>query len=621
MLSLARTTALFCVGASLGGSLGEASAAPPAGGLPGTYANHRGHQPRPLPSRKRDHRPTARSTRAYLRAIAHVIRRKGSRRDTLAGFSALAGDAAVLGLGEAAHGLHEFPALRNRVIAELVAHCGLRTVVLETGVLEARLADRYVGGDPKVTLRQALAAGFTHGMGPWKETAALLRWMRAYNRKHPQISRQRLRLLGKDLPRQGDTLSVPLEQVRQLLHAQRSPYLRHPRWKELWRLATKASALYGLVERAWTAVTGNTTVEPDALDSITSTGWEQLTAREQARLAAGLNRLIEHLIDASPHTDPSRGQRRKTEAASLHWALRLTRIAQQLVEDLQSRSAHPKDPFAAQAQELIDRAWAWDGRPGRAPRVAANRYIATGLDLSGNAALEHPDLKDYFAGRLSRERHLGENVLLAGALHGKALNYAHNGHLARDPASEGHFIAHGLGGRGKRSYLHQLASFGSALPSFSPADRLKPGYAERLVALLMGAPQRFPNKGLSALNRGLGERYLVVGGTFGSMRPRATEPSQTQAIEPSQTQATEPSQTQAERAPAGSVEALLGSTGHPRLLLDLRRTAAGKPHAPEFTLGRHGAYTMHSQQAYRPVDLGDFDAIYYLDTVSPGQHL
>ncbi|MFI2609168.1 hypothetical protein [Kitasatospora sp. NPDC018616] len=69
-----------------------------------------------------------------LNALAHPLlsTEPGGRTGDLRPLSALVGDAAVVGLGEATHGTHEFFTMKQRAFRHLVAEKGFTTVALET---------------------------------------------------------------------------------------------------------------------------------------------------------------------------------------------------------------------------------------------------------------------------------------------------------------------------------------------------------------------------------------------------------------------------------------------------------------------------------------------------------
>jgi erythromycin esterase len=97
----------------------------------------------------------------------------------------MVGDAAVVGLGEATHGSHEFFTLKHRVFRYLVEEKGFRAFSLETSWSTGLRLNDYVlygKGDPLQIMREEF-----RGLPPWQnqEYLDLIEWMRDYNQRHP----------------------------------------------------------------------------------------------------------------------------------------------------------------------------------------------------------------------------------------------------------------------------------------------------------------------------------------------------------------------------------------------------------------------------------------------------
>ncbi len=102
----------------------------------------------------------------------------------------------VVALGEPRHGDPAPLALRDRLFRSLVAQCGTRAIVLETGFTEAARLDQWLqtgSGD----LDEILHEGLTWGFDSYPQNRALLLWMRRYNQTHPRAP---LHLYGMDIP-------------------------------------------------------------------------------------------------------------------------------------------------------------------------------------------------------------------------------------------------------------------------------------------------------------------------------------------------------------------------------------------------------------------------------------
>ncbi|MFF6782874.1 erythromycin esterase family protein [Streptomyces sp. NPDC012510] len=136
---------------------------------------------------------------AALDRAAHPLRTVEAGGDTrdLRPLDHMIGDARVVGLGEATHGSHDFFALKHRVFRRLVEEKGFRTFALEAPWSTGVLLDDYVvhgKGDPKRIMRDEFQNTYLW----WNNTdyLRLVRWMRAYNIRHPDDP---VRFLGNDI--------------------------------------------------------------------------------------------------------------------------------------------------------------------------------------------------------------------------------------------------------------------------------------------------------------------------------------------------------------------------------------------------------------------------------------
>lgn len=105
------------------------------------------------------------------------------------------GNSRVVALGEPAHGVHEFLALRNRFFEFLVSEMGFTAIAVETGFAEAGPVDAYVGGE------SGDPAALVHGVFAWdtrafEENRQLIEWIRRRNSTH--VGRK-IHLYGLDL--------------------------------------------------------------------------------------------------------------------------------------------------------------------------------------------------------------------------------------------------------------------------------------------------------------------------------------------------------------------------------------------------------------------------------------
>jgi erythromycin esterase len=114
------------------------------------------------------------------------------------------GDARVVGLGEATHSSHDFFATKHRVFRHLVEKKGFRTFALEGAWSSGlRLNDYVLYG--KGNARQIMREEFQSTYLWWNNSdyLALVEWMRAYNRQHPQDP---VRFMGNDVGWAGPEL-------------------------------------------------------------------------------------------------------------------------------------------------------------------------------------------------------------------------------------------------------------------------------------------------------------------------------------------------------------------------------------------------------------------------------
>lgn len=115
------------------------------------------------------------------------------------------GNARVVAVGEAAHGMHEPQAFRNRLFKYLVEECGFTTIVVEAGLAESTLANTFVltgKGSPQIA-----AKNLTIGNAS-SENIELMQWMRKYNLS--PAHKNKLKFLGMDVEivgYPGDTIA------------------------------------------------------------------------------------------------------------------------------------------------------------------------------------------------------------------------------------------------------------------------------------------------------------------------------------------------------------------------------------------------------------------------------
>ncbi len=184
---------LVSLAATLAVSPAASAATPP----PAAPASASASDIAPDGSRKAD-AAAFRSPQAALDRVAHPLRTtepRGNLAD-LRPFGRMVGDATVVGVGEATHSSHEFVTLKHRTLRYLVEEKGFRTFALETAWSSGLRIDAYLTrGEGDLT--QIMDEEFQGTYRWWNnaEYRDLLRWMRAYNVRHPEDP---VRFVGDD---------------------------------------------------------------------------------------------------------------------------------------------------------------------------------------------------------------------------------------------------------------------------------------------------------------------------------------------------------------------------------------------------------------------------------------
>ncbi len=365
----------------------------------------------------------------------------------LARMEQIVGDANVVGFGEPDHGFHEFAAIRNQVFEMLVEKKDFRAITLETGIIEARIVDRYVtdvANETGITLDQVLKTGFTHDMGEWEETAELVTWVRRHNEQAARAGKPLVHWGGKDLTVRGDTLTVPLTELVPLYERLGEP----AKLARFAALAEKASAVTTFVETVLREKAHIEHIDPDHLDAVCSLSYDQLSDGERSEITSELRSLVSDLAqNKAAYTA-------KVGASDYEWARVMLDVAVQIKEDLDHRMsvgvAYGPTNSAGATLEFLQKVYAAAGQP--VPEAHAVKFIP----LDRNPYTYTPEeLAVYGKGREIRERHLAANVAYLERTYGKTFNFAASSHVQRVPtradggfaAAEGQFIAAAYGKR------------------------------------------------------------------------------------------------------------------------------------------------------------------------------
>ncbi len=121
----------------------------------------------------------------------------------------LIGDAKIVAIGENNHHIHEFGALRDRLLRHLVEQHGFRVLGFESGFPEGRIVDEWLRGAPG-DVADVGRDGFTFSLGDSPEAHEMLLWLR---------ERGDVRFSGLDVPSSGGSPLPSLHAVREYLTA------------------------------------------------------------------------------------------------------------------------------------------------------------------------------------------------------------------------------------------------------------------------------------------------------------------------------------------------------------------------------------------------------------------
>ncbi len=163
-------------------------------------------------------------------------------------FGEIVGDARIIALGEATHGTSEFFRLKNRLLSYAVEQLGVRVFAIEDNQLVVEKVNNYV------LEGIGTARGCMYGMfGVWQnqEVLDLIKWIRAYNVKHPadKVAFRGFDVQNLDLPldslsrflKQQDTalLATVTDLLADLKNGAPNIYMADDSTKQAWFLAAQ----------------------------------------------------------------------------------------------------------------------------------------------------------------------------------------------------------------------------------------------------------------------------------------------------------------------------------------------------------------------------------------------
>jgi erythromycin esterase len=152
---------------------------------------------------------------AWIRTNAVPVQtlNAGSAFTDFAPLKAILQDTRIVGLGESSHGTSEFQRAKHRLFEFLVKEMGYTVFTLEAAYSDAQPMNDYVlhgkGNRADVLSKLGYVAWDT------EEFAAMVDWMRAYNRSVPEA--RKIRFFGVDLYRNSVGRSKVLAAVRRVL--------------------------------------------------------------------------------------------------------------------------------------------------------------------------------------------------------------------------------------------------------------------------------------------------------------------------------------------------------------------------------------------------------------------
>ncbi len=119
----------------------------------------------------------------------------------------LIGEARVVALGESMHRVHEFLAVRHRLLRYLVERHGFTALAIESGFAEGLGVQRWISGD-QGDAAEVARVGMTYHFGSCSESVSLLEDLRADGR---------VRFFGLDVSASGAGGPRPLDEAARLL--------------------------------------------------------------------------------------------------------------------------------------------------------------------------------------------------------------------------------------------------------------------------------------------------------------------------------------------------------------------------------------------------------------------
>jgi len=154
---------------------------------------------------------------AWIRTNAIPVQtlNAGSGFTDLAPLKAILQDARIVGLGESTHGTSEFQRAKHRLFEFLVKEMGYTAFTLEGAYSDAQPLNDYILHGTGSRADVLSKVGYT--VWDTEEFAAMVDWMRAYNRTVPEA--RKVRFYGVDIYRNSIGRAKVMAAVRRVLPA------------------------------------------------------------------------------------------------------------------------------------------------------------------------------------------------------------------------------------------------------------------------------------------------------------------------------------------------------------------------------------------------------------------
>ncbi|MGW4700569.1 erythromycin esterase family protein [Streptomyces sp. NPDC004285] len=339
------------------------------------------------------------------------------------------GSAEVVGIGEATHSSADFFTTKHRVFAHLVESRGFTAFALEAPWSTGLLIDAWVRtgrGDIRAIMRDEFQDSYR--LWNTEEYLDLFRWMRSYNRQHPD---RPVRFMGNDLGYAGGNLFDAVTSYVARVH----PELL-PRFRELYRDSRPTGGV-----AAWTRE------------------YMERPRAERRRMAGEVNRALALLERQSPGRGPG--------ARDAHlWAVQHARAIAQVGTEYAHDMATPEG--VAEAMLYRDRIMAentvwWQ-------RATGDRMVLSAHNGHVGYETVTPDQYPRTQGAFLRDA-LGRDYVSVGASFGQGSFNAHDTTAPGEPLRA--FTVAPLGPGSSAATLDRVASgpFYLDLKRTAPAAR------------------------------------------------------------------------------------------------------------------------------------------------------